>query len=160
MSNMFVFIGTQLCTRVSYVLRYLFFHLFVSLSTQQWHLSASVDKWDWGWGVRLGFWCEFLRLVTGAETRGRSLAVGGVWPSLRFLWELGLSQSCGPVHQSRKGTDQEGQLWKQRLGRAGLGERTWVPTAPLVWHGQGGRGRAGGRVCLEQVSVSVPEEVG
>lgn len=50
-----------------------------------------VDKWDWGWGVRLGFWCEFLRLVIGVEIRGWSLVVGGVWFLLRFLWELGFS---------------------------------------------------------------------
>lgn len=31
----------------------------VSLSTQQWYLLASVNKWDWGWGVRLGSGVNF-----------------------------------------------------------------------------------------------------
>lgn len=31
----------------------------VSLSTQQWYLLASVNKWDWGWCMRLGSGVNF-----------------------------------------------------------------------------------------------------
>lgn len=48
----------------------------------QCYLSAPVEGWDLGWGMRLGFWCDFPRLQVLKP--GPGLAVGGV----RLLTEL------------------------------------------------------------------------
>jgi hypothetical protein len=86
--------------------------------------------------VRLGFWCEFLRLVTGAEM-GQSLAVGGVWSHI--LFPVGAGTVSSP---SRKGQILEVGRW----GRAG------ALTQVLRWGG--GRGRLEEASCKKSwVSV-------
>ena len=149
----------RLCSlvRISYLLGYLVSHRCVSLSTQQWYLSASFDKWDLGWGVRLGFWCEFLRLVTGAETRAGAWLEAGCGRSLCFLWEPGRRHPCGPVYQSRKGADGRTGSGNGSWGRARRADPGARSSSGLAWTG-GGWGLGWREACLGQAWVLVPEE--
>lgn len=144
--------------RISYVLGYLVSHRCASLSTQQWYLSASFDKWDLGWGVRLGFWCEFLRLVTGAETRARAWLEVGCGCSLCFLWELGLRHPCGPVYQSRKGAGGEDGLWKWLGGHRARRADPGAHSSSALARAGDGWGLGWREACLGQAWISVPEE--
>lgn len=66
----------------------------------------------------MGFWCEFLRLVTGAETGARAWLGVGCGCSWCFLWEPGLRRGRGSVLRSRRGSDGEDGLQKALRGRA------------------------------------------
>lgn len=84
-----------------------------------------------GLGCEVGFWCEFLRLVTGSETRGKGLVVGGVWPLTELAVGTG-AQSADGGQFTRAGKGQIGRAGSGNSSGGGLGEQTQVPTTPLV----------------------------
>lgn len=84
----------------------------VSLSTQQWLSVSFCQQVGLGLVYEVGFWCELLRLVTGSETRGQGLAVGGVCPLTELPVGAG-AQSADVGQFTRAG--------KGQIGRAGSG---------------------------------------